>query len=141
MPITEFSGRYRFLSNFHPAAVQYGGHTYATVEHAFQAAKTLEAAERLAIRRCETPGKAKRAGREVTLREDWDVVRVPIMRSLLEQKFSERNPALMAALCLTAPEQLVEGNSWGDTFWGVCRGRGANTLGVLLMDIRARLLA
>lgn len=30
-----------------------------------------------------------------------------------------------------------EGNTWGDTFWGICGGQGSNMLGQLLMDVRA----
>ena len=34
-------------------------------------------------------------------------------------------------------EELVEGNYWGDTFWGICNGEGTNWLGILLMAERA----
>lgn len=56
------------------------------------------------------------------------------MEELLRLKFAD--PDLRAKLQATAPGYLEETNNWNDTFWGVCRGRGRNTLGSLLMDIR-----
>ena len=41
--ITEFQDAYRFLSNFFPAEVIYEDIKYSTAEHAYQAAKTLDA--------------------------------------------------------------------------------------------------
>ena len=56
------------------------------------------------------------------------------MRDLLRNKFSE--PDLAARLLATGSTELIEGNNWNDTFWGVCRGRGRNMLGQLLMEVR-----
>jgi hypothetical protein len=78
---------------------------------------------------------AKKLGRKCTIREDWDYIKLGIMDQILRAKF-EQNPNLMAKLKATAPKELVEGNTWGDTYWGVCRGRGENHLGRLLMKIR-----
>ena len=36
----------------------------------------------------------------------------------------------------TGDEELVEGNTWSDTTWGVCNGVGENKLGRLLMIVR-----
>ena len=47
--------------------------------------------------------------------------------------------ATHANLLATGKATLVEGNSWGDTFWGVCRGKGKNMLGKILMRVRKRL--
>jgi len=80
---------------------------------------------------------AKKRGRKVTMREDWDQVKIPIMEDLLSQKFSD--PVLAKKLVETGDSQLVEGNWWGDVFWGVCRGEGQNNLGKILMKIRERL--
>jgi N-glycosidase YbiA len=137
--ITSFSGSYRFLSNFWPCEVSMYGRVYPSTEHAFQAAKTLDPADREVIRLARTPGLAKKMGRNVTLRPDWDEFRLQAMRMLLERKFAI--PELRAKLLATAPHQLVEGNTWNDTFWGVCDGRGANQLGRMLMAIRADLLS
>lgn len=133
-PINKFTGEYRFLSNFHPAVVHLDGHRYPTVEHAFQAAKTLDATHRASIGAAQTPGAAKRLGRLGTLRPGWDLMRVAVMRDLLQQKFAA--PDLRRALLATGDAALEEGNWWGDAFWGVCNGRGENVLGRLLMEIR-----
>jgi ribA/ribD-fused uncharacterized protein len=135
--ITEFQGEYRFLSNFWPALVVLDGVEYPTVEHAYQAAKTFPE-WRFRFRRG-TAGQAKRASRDVPLRLDWNEIRVDVMRGLLEQKFAA-GTALASQLLQTSGE-LQEGNTWGDTFWGVCHSRGENTLGKLLMEIRENLLA
>lgn len=137
--IDSFSGEYRFLSNFYPAEVELDGVKYPTVEHAFQAAKTNVAVERGLIREAKTPGRAKFLGRRVTLIEGWDAARVDVMRKLLIQKFSGK--VLRAELLSTGEAELVEGNYWNDTFWGVCKGRGENRLGKLLMEIRTGLRA
>jgi len=117
--------------------IEFEGDLYPTVEHAFQAAKTADVAERARIRDLGTPDAAKRAGRKVALRRDWERVKLGIMESLLRTKFSE--PGLMAQLLETGERELVEGNTWNDRFWGVCRGAGANHLGRLLMKVRSEL--
>lgn len=130
-------GPYGFLSNFYVCQVELDGHSYCSLEHAYQAAKTLDMNERTKIRAAATPGQAKKLGQEVTLRSDWEQIKIQVMEGLLLKKFS--HPHLMLSLLGTGDEQLVEGNWWGDTFWGVCRGRGQNHLGKLLMKVRAAL--
>ena len=125
---------YEFLSNFYPAMVDLGGVEYPTVEHAYQAAKTLDEAEREEVRAAPTPGEAKARGQKVTYRVDWEDIKVDVMRGLLRQKFA--GPPLRDRLAATAPRTLIEGNTWGDRFWGVFEGDGENWLGRLLMEIR-----
>lgn len=125
---------YEFLSNFHPATVRLDGVEHPTVEHAYQAAKTLDLADREHVRSAPTPAEAKERGRQVTTRPDWDDHKVAVMRNLLAQKFSD--PVLQARLAATAPLELIEGNTWGDRFWGVYEGEGENWLGRLLMELR-----
>lgn len=133
MAIEEFQGQYRFLSNFVPASVMLDGVKYATVEHAFQAAKTLDLKERELFQNI-NPAEAKKRGKQVKIREDWEQVKISVMRDLLVQKFSK--PTYQSKLLATKGQQLIEGNYWGDVFWGVCRGEGQNHLGKLLMEIR-----
>jgi ribA/ribD-fused uncharacterized protein len=137
--IDRFDGSFEFLSNFSPAQVTFNGLEFPTVEHAYQAAKTDISALWLEIQKARTPGVAKRMGRIVPLRPEWSdpKFRIETMRSLLKQKFA--NPSLQKKLLMTGDEQLVEGNNWGDTFWGVCKGVGENNLGKLLMEIREEL--
>jgi ribA/ribD-fused uncharacterized protein len=136
-PINEFKGHYRFLSNFYPSQVEMDGHFYPTVEHAYQAAKTLDDVERFNIRKATTPSMAKSMGKSVKLRKDWNQIKLQVMENLLRQKFdSDINPELSNNLFNTHHQELIEGNYWGDTFWGVCNGKGENHLGKLLMKIR-----
>lgn len=133
-PITSFSGEYRWLSNFAPSLVVFDGVVYPTIEHAYQAAKTQPS-----LRdpfKHGTPGQAKRLGQKVTIRADWEQVKVSIMRSLIERKFMPHT-TLGDKLVATGMADLVEGNTWGDRFWGVCGGTGRNWLGTLLMERRS----
>jgi ribA/ribD-fused uncharacterized protein len=134
--ITRFHGKYLWLSNFYPADVWLDGVKYRTVEHAYQAAKTTDESERKIIRKLDTPGQAKRLGRRVRMRPDWDRAKTDIMLDLLRQKFKDLT--LSDNLLVTGSRELIEGNHWGDEFWGVDlrTGRGENTLGRLLMQVR-----
>lgn len=136
--IREFQGPYRFLSNFWPAKVRMDGVFYPSVEHAYVASKTLDLSSRREIARVQSPGQVKRMGRALVLRPDWDEVKLPTMRSLVLQKFT-RHEVLMLELLSTGNLLLEEGNTWGDTFWGVCRGVGENHLGQILMQVRSQL--
>jgi ribA/ribD-fused uncharacterized protein len=135
--ISRFAGEYAFLSNFAPSPIALDGVVYPTVEHAFQALKTLDPGERARVAALATPARAKRASREVTLRPDWEQVKVAVMEDLVRRKFAD--PALAARLLATGEQELVEGNAWNDRFWGVCRGSGRNELGKILMWVRADL--
>jgi N-glycosidase YbiA len=133
--IDRFTGDFAFLSNFHPSPVVYNGVGYPTVEHAYQAAKTLDPFARLHIRDNLTAGQAKRYGRTVAMREDWEQIKLGVMYDLLLQKFNHLS--LAKELIDTGTQELIEGNHWGDTYWGTCNGVGENWLGKLLMQVRA----
>lgn len=137
--IDSFNGKYRFLSNFAPCKVQLDGIEYSSTESAYQAAKTLNPEGRRKIREAKTPGEAKKLGRTVYLREDWEEIKLDVMENLLRQKFNQHD--FKKALLNTEDEELVEKNNWGDTVWGVCKGKGQNHLGKLLMKIRKELSA
>lgn len=133
--IDSFNGKYRFLSNFSDYHCLFEGVSYKTVEHAFQAAKTLDKNQRMKIEYAVTPGEAKKLGRRVCLREDWEQVKDDVMYDCLVSKF-KLDKVLRFKLLDTYPAELIEGNTWGDTYWGVCNGVGKNTLGKLLMRLR-----
>ena len=141
--IVEFDGDYAFLSNFYPSTIYHDGITYPTNEHFFQAMKTLDISERKAIAAAETPGLAKRMGRNVKLRPDWEKIKVDVMRLGLILKFTDAE--LAQKLIATGDEELVEGNWWHDNTWGNChctacsRKGGRNLLGMLLMELRTNL--
>ena len=136
--INRFIDEYEFLSNFYPSPIyDNAGKEYPTVEHYFQAMKTFNPQERELIRSAESPGKAKRIGRLVQLREDWEDRKLDIMEKALIQKFQILR--LREKLLATGNEELIEGNFWHDTYWGVCKGEGENHLGKLLMNIREKI--
>lgn len=130
--IDAFTGDFRFLSNFYEASIWIDGKRYPSVEHAYQDAKTGFTSQ--TIREAKTPGIAKRLGRAVQLPNNWDQIKVDVMRRLVREKF--KNPLLRAMLLATDDAKLIEGNTWNDTTWGVCRGRGQNLLGKILMEVR-----
>jgi conserved hypothetical protein, ribA/ribD-fused len=138
MPITSFTKQYAFLSNFQGCWIALDGVMYPSVEHAYQAAKTFDPNKREAIKLVPRAYQAKILGRKVTIRPNWETLKLDIMKSLLRQKFS-RDP-FKKLLLETGDEELIEGNDWGDTFWGQSPlGVGENHLGRLLMEVRREL--
>lgn len=135
MNIDSFSGRYRFLSNFFPSLITISDKSYATVEHAFQAAKLPDPKHQERVRMAGTPVYAKRLGYTYPRRDDWDEIKDGVMLELLRLKF-QHHPTLAQSLLMTGSSRLVEGNTWGDRYWGVCGGVGKNRLGELLMQVR-----
>ena len=139
-PITEFKGEYHFLSNFYPWPIEFQGKMFPTLEHAYQAAKFTAWPEVVQeILDCPTPGLTKYLAHKHRAKVPpcwFDYVRELVMFSLLMQKF-DKESALYDRLCATGPfTELIEGNTWNDTFWGVCNGEGDNVLGRMLMTIR-----
>ena len=137
-PISSFFDQYRFLSNFYMAPIELGDIEYPSSEHAFQAAKTKDKKIRKKIARQPTARQAKQLGRAVELREDWEERKVNIMYRILFAKFNQHKD-LREKLFATGDAELVEGNTWGDMYWGVCGGNGENKLGKLLMLLREEL--
>jgi len=144
--IRRFDGtQYAFLSNFYPSVVQFEGLNYATVEHAFQAAKSTEFFFRklIATLPAEKAGLAKRRGRTIRLRRDWENIKIDIMFDLLCYKFKQ--PDLKKLLLNTGGKKLIEGNHWHDNIWGDCSCKrcesiqGQNWLGRLLTEVRSQI--
>lgn len=125
---------YAFLSNFYPSTIWVNGKSYATVEHAYQSHKTLDENTHDVIRNANNPSIAKKLGRSVVIRQDWESEKIPLMRSFIKAKFE--SPFLSHLLLGTNDSILVNGNSWNDRVWGVCKGSGENMLGKILMEIR-----
>lgn len=150
--ISRFLNRHWVFSNFYPAIVVFENEDYPTAEHAFQAAKTLDPIVRRRISRAATPGIAKRIGQSVELRPMWDDIKLDVMKMILRSKFEDSE--LREDLLATGDAVLIEGNTWGDRFWGACIGPdatlprwddgsgyiyGENHLGHLLMELRDEL--
>lgn len=133
--IDKFEGDYYFLSNFYPIPMIYQGVEFANSEAAFHAQKCVERREEFTHL---TPSDAKKLGRQVQLREDWEHVKDQIMLEIVRNKFIQ-HPSLEEALINTGDAELIEGNWWHDTYWGVCNGVGQNKLGKILMRVRAEL--
>src|SRR3990167_3507034 len=135
--IVRFTGIHRFLSNFYPSLVEMDSEIWPTVEHAYQACKTNDPVVRGKILMTTKPGAAKHLGNRIQLRPDWEDIKLDVMRVLVGRKFEDHE--LARRLIATWEALLVEGNYWGDTFWGMCNGVGTNHLGVILMGIREQL--
>jgi ribA/ribD-fused uncharacterized protein len=133
--IKGFFGEYRFLSNFYLSLVWFEGILYPTVEHAYQAAKTKDIIKRTEMSEILSGGNAKRFGKTFPLREDWEDVKLDIMKQLVFHKFIN-NKDLKAKLLATGNSYLEETNNWKDFYWGVCNGEGSNHLGNILMSVR-----
>lgn len=112
--ITSFTGPNFFLSNFYPCEVAFEGKMYRSSEHAYMAAKTTDDNIRKYIAEQPTASAAKKAGKNIRLRDNWDAVRVHYMRIILESKFSDYE--LRERLNATKGYELIEGNTWGIAF-------------------------
>lgn len=135
--IDSFREEYYFLSNFYHVDVEYDGIVYKNTEAAFQAQKVLDDDEKLLFSDL-YPSEAKKLGRKVKLRKDWNDVKDNYMYEICKAKFQQHED-LAEKLLETGDEELVEGNTWNDTYWGVCNGKGKNQLGKTLMRIREEL--
>jgi len=133
--IDSFNGEFRFLSNFAYSEFTLYGTRYPTVEHAYQALKCVSQRDHDGIATARTPGVAKKLGRVVQLREDWEQSKDAVMIACVYAKFKQ-NPHLAEQLRNTRGCTLIEGNTWGDHYWGVCKGTGQNMLGQILMRVR-----
>lgn len=147
--IKEFRGENYFLSNYYTAPFEWRDIEFRSGEQAFAYAKTFFADHDVVfwqrtILDAKTPGDAKKAGRNRVMNLDvkeWDKHKVQYMREIVHSKFGGV-PGLAGQLINTGSCMLVEGNDWGDKFWGRCldtkTGKmvGLNTLGVLLMEER-----
>lgn len=129
--ISAFSGEHRFLSNFFIEP------DWSHVEGEYQAAKCANSEDLYKFANL-TPAQCKALGRKVAIRTDWHKVRLEVMSLLVRNKFTD-HPDLMAMLLKTGDQMLLEGNRWGDIYWGVCGNRGENHLGKILMRVRREL--
>ena len=142
--INRFKGKYVFLSNFANSPISFNGKIWPTVEHVFQASKTVDEDMREEIRIVSTPDNAKRIGRMVHLRSGWEQIKQDVMLKNIRLKFSQ-NPELKEKLLRTGDAVLIEGNTWHDNIWGDCncskckKIEGRNLLGRILMQVRREL--
>jgi hypothetical protein len=135
--ISEFQNEYRWLSNFWIAPIEIGGKRYRSVEHYFQACKADNEPTHEIIRSQRTPGDAKKMAKTIMIRQGWSGLRLSVMEKGVRAKF-EQHLELKRKLIETYPQELQEGNYWGDSFWGIDSktGIGENNLGKILMKLR-----
>lgn len=138
-----FFGDFRFLSNFWVADVEFEGRIYPSTEAAYQAAKTTDLELRKPFEESSTSWmrsgrRAKKLGRELKIRDDWEEVKYDVMLAVVRDKFN-RHENLKEMLLITESLYLEETNTWGDQCWGVCKGKGTNHLGKILMLVRDEL--
>jgi ribA/ribD-fused uncharacterized protein len=132
--IDSFTKEFRFLSNYARYEFVIDGKHYISNEHFFQASKCKKLEDHEKVR-LSSFKEVKKLGRSMELRDDWDEVKDSIMEEGLLAKFNQ-NLGAKALLLATGDQELIEGNWWNDTYWGVCRGVGKNKLGILLMKVR-----
>ncbi len=132
--IDSFKGQYAWLSNMAllDEPINDGITTYVSVENYYQAHKASEKywPDQVDL----TPQESKKWGKHLPLRHDWNQIKNDVMWEALQHKFGQKK--FQALLLTTDTQELVEGNWWNDTYWGVCKGVGQNTLGKMLMQIR-----
>lgn len=133
--ISGFRDENRWLSNFWIHDPIRG----LSVEHYYQAAKAKNIADWQLIMSAESPGQAKRLGKEIEIREDWESVKFILMEQFTREKYAT-NHKLKEKLLETRGSLLIEENHWGDVIWGVCNGVGDNRLGKILMKVRDEFL-
>ena len=139
--ITVFDGEFAFLSNFFPCQIMFEGRIFQGSEHLFMSFKQeSEEWKDICASSKFTPGQIKRKARKIELRSDWEEIKVDCMRKAVMAKFSQ-SIDLKEKLLATGERQLVEGTTWGDTFWGIClkTSEGENMLGKILMEVRTSL--
>lgn len=144
--ITEFRGKYEFLSNFYQQTVpfKYEDVLFYYVEYFFQWSKTTDPGWRGKIIKATTPGRAKRLGRQCPMRDDWVLIRPDVMElgQWLKYTVSE---TMTRMLLDTGKAELIEGNTWHDNLWGDCMCPkckdipGHNLLGLAIMRTRDKL--
>lgn len=138
--IKEFQNEYRWLSNFAPVTIILDGVGYPSVEHAYMSAKSDDIQWK---KFCSDPnnkaGDVKRQSRNITLKTNWNEIKLDVMQECINQKFSQE--PYRSKLLETGNQHIQEGNRWNDKFWGVClkTNKGENHLGKLIMDIRSKL--
>lgn len=129
-----FKDEYFFLSNMFLVPIVYKGRVYGSSESAYQAQKCAKDEDKNAFMYGGNPYEAKKLGKKVERRIDFEDIKLEVMKEILTIKF--RIPELRKQLLDTGDLHLEEANYWGDMYWGTCRGVGENHLGRILMEIR-----
>lgn len=133
---------YGFLSNFAAYPIKLKGKVWPTSEHYFQAQKFVGTRHEKEIRLAKSPMIAARMGRDRKrpLIKNWESVKNDIMSKALYAKFTQYQE-LREALLNTNNAKIIE-HTINDSYWGDGGdGNGKNMLGLLLMELRKKLMA
>ena len=93
-----FRDNFYFLSNMYPCKVNYRGTEYTCAESAFQAQKCTKESEKLMFNNI-NGFDAKKIGRKVSLKSNWEKEKLSIMEEIVRSKFIQ-NPSLAEKLIL-----------------------------------------
>jgi ribA/ribD-fused uncharacterized protein len=128
------------FSNFAPFPISLNGEQWPTSEHFFQAQKFNDVDYRERIRKTRSSMEAAKMGRDrnQTIRQDWESVKIDIMRQAVLAKFTQHEQ--LRELLLSTGEATIVEHTANDRYWGDGGdGTGQNMLGQILMDIREHL--
>jgi len=143
-----------FLSNFYPCILYIDGKKWPHAEAYYQAQKSDNPEYHKQILKKLYPSWSKYIGdsridnpriskkswfrkHPEDLRDDWDSIKLDVMKKALQAKFSQHEN-LHLSLKKTFPAELIE-DSPRDSFWGYGEdGNGFNHLGKLLIEIREK---
>lgn len=135
---------YGVFSNLYEREILFENRIYPTAEHAYQAGKPRKEEVRDWILSAPTPALVAMAAHGLytwDIVSNWSMIKKDRMRAVLRAKFTQ-HPDLGELLLSTKDARLIEAgrvNNAVNRFWGEVNGRGRNTLGLLLMEIRDEL--
>ena len=127
-----------FLSNFYESSIELDGIVYRNAEAAYQAMKSNDSLVKVKFINL-NGASAKALGKRIELRKDWNDIKLDIMYEIVKAKFIQ-NPTIAKLLIDTNDKVIIEGNNWGDIYWGICNGKGENNLGKILMKVRKEIM-
>jgi len=123
-----------FLSNFYESSIELDAVVYRNAEAAYQAMKSNDSLVRVKFINL-NGASAKALGKRIELRKDWNDIKLDMMYKIVKNKFMQ-NSTITKLLIDTNDKVIIEGNTWGDIYWGICNGIGENNLGKILMKVR-----
>lgn len=137
---------YGCFSNLYRRAVWFEGTGHPTAEHAYQAGKARKPEVRDWLMAAPSPSLLAMAAHGLfswDVAPGWSAGRYDRMRRVVTAKFRQ-SPDLADVLLSTGRVRIVESATADNEVnrrWGEVNGKGANWLGLILMEVRAELAA
>ena len=133
-----------WFSNFiyYNIPLTYKNISYTSPEHFYQAMKTTDPVIRQSIANSNTGGKAKRLGRKISIRSDWDDITIQVMTVAIAHRKHDNS---WIDKLISTNDEIVEWNYWHDNYWGNCICdkcldiKGLNNLGRIIMNLRTEI--